>query len=87
MENLLETVKTDKLKEGFHKYLPAVLNEAVQEPKARKVISEAAVITERKTVARSGDRPNRIAESARVEDAQNETAEILNLRRLAGLEK
>jgi hypothetical protein len=87
MENLLETVKTGVLKEAFQKYLPAVLNETVKDTKGRRVLTEAAPLQEKRTIAVTGNRPNRLAESARSEESQDQSAEIIALRRLAGIEK
>lgn len=87
MENLLETTKTSHLKEAFQKYLPAVLNEAasVKTKPGRQALSEGKTVNTSKTV--TGNRPNRLAESARAEDAVAQNTEILNLRRLAGIGK
>ena len=87
MENLLETTKTSHLKEAFHKYLPAVLNETVngKTKTGRQALSEGKKVNTSKTV--TGNRPNRLAESARAEDVQAQETEILNLRRLAGIGK
>jgi hypothetical protein len=87
MENLLETVKTTVLKEAFQKYLPAVLNETVKDTKGRRVLTEAAPLQEKRTIAVTGNRPTRLAESARSEETQDQSAEIIELRRLAGIEK
>jgi hypothetical protein len=86
MEELLETVKTDKLKEAFQKYLPTVLNEGMRNAnQGRRVLAEAA--EPKKTVAVTGNRVNPLAESARAEEvaalSENDRAE---LRRLAGIE-
>jgi DNA repair exonuclease SbcCD ATPase subunit len=88
MENLLETVKTPNLKEAFRKYLPTVLNETVKDRQtgSRQVITEMKPETKR-TVELTGNRPNRLAESAHQDDNQYQTAEIVELRRLAGIEK
>lgn len=89
MEELLEGVKTTNLKEAFNKYLPSILNEGSRAPtQGRRVLSETAPVTENKTVAKTGDRSNRLAESARAEEVTQSTSqdEIVNLRRLAGLE-
>lgn len=89
MGDLLESVKTPHLKESFQKYLPTVLSEAAKgsSNQGRRVLAEAPV-TEKRTVALTGNRtPNRLAESARAEEAQSQQAEIVELRRLAGLEK
>ncbi len=88
MEALLESVKTPALKEAFQRYLPTVLNETAKVNQGRRVLSETSPVNEKNTVAVTGDRKNRLAESARAEDDQSQgnTAEILNLRRLAGIE-
>jgi hypothetical protein len=89
MENLLETVKTANLKEAFRKYLPAVLNETVRDSKqtaGRQVVTESRP-AQKRTVELTGNRPTRLQESARAEDTQTQTAEIVELRRLAGIEK
>lgn len=90
MENLLETVKTNKLQEAFRKYLPAVINETVRDVTAnrtRQVIAEARPAEPARTIALTGNRVSRISESARSEDVQTQNAEIVELRRLAGIEK
>jgi len=88
MESLLETVKTDRLKEAFDKYLPTVLNEGMRSAnQGRRVLAEAA--EPKKTVAVTGNRVNPLAESARAEDVQvsQSQTEISELRRLAGIEE
>lgn len=87
MEELLDTVKTEKLKEAFHKYLPTVLNEGMRNAtQGRRALSET-VAEPKKTVAVTGNRVNPLAESARAEEvpalSENDRAE---LRRLAGIE-
>src|SRR5690606_3331036 len=88
MANLLESVKTPALKEAFQKYLPTVTKETAtgSSNQGRRVLSEAPA-TEKRTVAVTGDRTNRLSESARAEDvqAQSTQSEIVELRRLAGL--
>lgn len=89
MEELLETVKTDKLKEAFQKYLPTVLNEGMRNAnQGRRVLSEAAA-EPKKTVAVTGNRVNPLAESARAGEvtANRSQSEIAELRRLAGIEE
>ena len=58
MRNLLESVQTQRLKNAFEKYLPAVLNDA--QPKTRKMVSESVrSVTGDKTVkAAEEDRSN-----------------------------
>jgi hypothetical protein len=87
MESLLDTVKTDKMKEAFQKYLPTVLSEGMRNAtQGRRVLSETPVVT--KTVAVTGNRVTPLAESARAEEvpalSQEDRAE---LRRLAGIEE
>ena len=88
MEQLLDTVKTDHLKEAFQKYLPTVLNEGMRNANAgRRALSETAA-EPKKTVAVTGNRVNPLAESARAEDAPAKSnTEIAELRRLAGIEE
>jgi hypothetical protein len=93
MENLLETVKTTSLKEAFQKYLPAVLNEsAKQNTQGRRLLSEIAPSQQtnnaqpKRTIAVTGNRINRLIESTQTE-TQDQSAEIIELRRLAGIEK
>lgn len=92
MEGLLESVKTSNLKEAFQRYLPTVLAEGAKgsSTQGRRVLSETPANVKR-TVALTGDRSvNRLAESARADEVQIETqenAEIIELRRLAGIEK
>lgn len=68
MERLLETVPNDKLRDSHRKYLPMVINEKVQ--------LKIPVITEKLT-EQTGDRKNLIT-------VENNTAEIIELRRLTG---
>jgi hypothetical protein len=71
MRNLLESVQTNRLKNAFEKYLPAVLED--RSVKARKVISEqVSAVTGDKTVPQK---------SASDEDRSN----VIDLKRLAGL--
>jgi len=69
MRNLLESVQTNRLKNAFEKYLPAVLED--RSVKARKVISEqVTAVTGDKTVP---------------ETHQEERSNVIDLKRLAGL--
>lgn len=67
MDNLLESVQTDKLRAAFDKYLPAVLNGGTP---TKKALTEGTVIT--------GDKKAQ-------EHGSNKSAEIIDIRRLAGL--
>jgi hypothetical protein len=69
MRNLLESVQTNRLKNAFEKYLPAVLED--RSVKARKVIAESVTsVTGDKTTAPTVS-----------EDRSN----VIDLKRLAGL--
>jgi hypothetical protein len=74
MEDLLKTTKTENLREAYNKYLPAVLNETTAKT-TKTVISESA--TSQKT-AITGDKTSS-------EDAA--PADIISLRKLAGIGK
>lgn len=73
MRNLLESVQTARLSSAFEKYLPAVLQD--RSVKASKVITESVSVA-------TGDK------SARSPDADlvaEETSNVIDLKRLAGL--
>ena len=69
MSSLLESVQTEKLRTAFDKYLPAVMNGGTP---AKKVLSEAKEIT--------GDK-----QAPHTSGQEEKTAEIFDIRRLAGL--
>ena len=71
MGALLESVKTDKLRDAFNKYLPNVLNED-----AKVSTKEKAKLTENTKVV-TGDKAKRQSETG--------SAEIINLKKLAGI--
>jgi DNA repair exonuclease SbcCD ATPase subunit len=84
MESLLSTVKTEKLEESFRKYLPTVMNEyGKDKTPVKSMINE----NNQTTRAVTGDRKPSNIEVNRAEDQQVEEAEILHLRRLAGIGK
>jgi len=87
MGELLESVKTDSLKTAFQKYLPTILTEGERgsATKGRQLLSETPVTTKRSVSEVTGDRNNRLTEAARTEEQHDESAEIVELRRLAGL--
>jgi hypothetical protein len=90
MGELLESVQTQSLKVAFHKYLPTILNENDRgsSQKGRQLLSETPVTAKRPTSSEvTGDRNNRLTESARAENVEDNVEEILELRRLAGIEK
>lgn len=89
MGELLESVKTAALKTAFQKYLPTILNENDRgsSQKGRQLLSETPVTAKRPVSEVTGDRNNRLTESARAETVEENQNEILELRRLAGIEK
>jgi hypothetical protein len=74
MIDLLESVKTENLKTAFKKYLPAVLNETVSAK-----VETKQTLTEGKT-EHTGDRTSTI-----VEESTDGAADIIQLKKLAGL--
>jgi hypothetical protein len=71
MRNLLESVQTNRLKNAFEKYLPAVLED--RSVKARKVISEqVSAVTGDKTVPQKSE-------------SEEDRSNVIDLKRLAGL--
>jgi hypothetical protein len=71
MKDLLESVHTPRLKAAFDKYLPAVLNNAIDNKVAKSVINESVVVTGDKTAIKP------------VIDESRDN--VIDLRRLAGL--
>jgi hypothetical protein len=69
MKSLLESTQTEKLRTAFDKYLPAVMNGGAP---AKKVLSEGKEITGDKQAPQSSGK-------------EEKTAEIFDIRRLAGL--
>jgi hypothetical protein len=69
MSSLLESTQTEKLRTAFDKYLPAVMNGGAP---AKKVLSEGKEITGDKQAPQSSGKAEK-------------TAEIFDIRRLAGL--
>lgn len=70
MANLLESVKTSKLKAAYNKYLPTVLNESAKPEKAQ-------TLTESQKTEITGNK-------AHTQSSESE-AEIINLKKLAGI--
>lgn len=87
MKDLLNTTKTEKLEESFKKYLPVVLNKTAtgSENQGRRGLTETQQSTNR--VAKTGNRNNKLAESAPADVVQEIPSEIIELRRLAGIDK
>jgi hypothetical protein len=90
MQELLESVKTDKLRDAYTKYLPSVINDSGKKvtPQARQTLAEGAGKSQEKScVAITGDqRNNRLQQTVQAEDTddQSEMAKILIL---AGMKK
>ncbi|RYD62315.1 MAG: hypothetical protein EOP83_14920 [Verrucomicrobiaceae bacterium] len=85
MESMLETVKTESLRGQFDKLLPVVLNE-----NARRPLQNKTVLSETKSPVRrviTGDKTNRLAESAQIETEveMEASSDIATVLRLAGL--
>ena len=80
MEELLQTVKTDKLDEGFKKYIPAVLNENTRNTAKQ----DRSTLKESVRTAKTG---NKRASVAQVEEDKESLAEIQQLQRAAGILK
>jgi len=79
MGELLQTVKTDKLDEGFKKYIPAVLNEDTRTPsKKRSTLKESV---------RTVKEGNKRASIAQTEEDKETLAEIQQMQRMAGISK
>ena len=82
MEELLQTVKTEKLEESFKKYLPAVLNENTRntEAKGRRKLNES-----RKSDVRTAKTGDRRADAAQQQEDNEALAEVQQLKKLAGI--
>lgn len=78
MKELLESVQTKNLRGAYDKYLPSVLNEAVD----RKPVSTKTQLNEATLSAKTGDR----ATGARVEGI-DESSELRHILSLAGIRK
>jgi DNA repair exonuclease SbcCD ATPase subunit len=74
MEEMLQDIKTVNLKEAFNRYLPTVMNGEATGA-IRQKLSENAT---NKTVAFTGDRPNKLSEAVR-EDNNQDIGQILYL--------
>jgi len=77
MGELLQTVKTEKLDEGFKKYIPAVLNEDT-----RTTAPKRSALNESVRTAKTG---NKRASVAQTEEDNETLAEIQALKRAAGI--
>jgi len=94
MEGLLESNKTEGLSEAFNRFLPHVINgssksSSAPTPATRSVnvLNENKPVMEKKTVIEvTGNKTNKLSESVKADEVNStDKADILNLRRLAGL--
>lgn len=85
MAELLEGVKTKNLRESFKKLIPAVTNGSGNTVLSRRS-NKGNTLTENKKVV-TGNKENKLLEEAQAEEeAETDTsAEILNMKRLAGI--
>ncbi len=84
MAELLEGIKTEKLREAFKKYIPAVTNGTGNTVLTKRVKTET--LSESKKVI-TGDKINKLTEAVEVEDVDaNNSADIYDLKRLAGIQ-
>jgi hypothetical protein len=74
MEEMLKDIKTQNLREAFNRYLPAVMNGEATGA-VRQKLSENAT---NKSVAFTGDRPNKLSDAVR-EDNNQDIGQILYL--------
>jgi len=78
MKELLESVQTQKLQGAYNKYLPSVLNEAIE----RKPASSKAQLNEATLSANTGNRV-KVTQA----DDSFETSELQHILSLAGIKK
>ena len=78
MQDLLESVKTEKLEESFNKYLPSVLDSKTRQ--AKKALTESVVTKEH-----TGNK--QAPANAVANDSTESVVEIDTIRKLAGLSK
>ncbi len=84
MEGMLETTKTANLRAAFNKLLPVVVNEGNRKPSApqgKKLIEKE----DHNTVTHTGDRVNRLFETAQAESEVEHNLELAQVVRLAGI--
>ncbi len=82
MEEVLRGVKTERLHEAFKKHLPAVLNENRRAGDSRKPLNETQSQT--RTVI-TGNKASNPVVNEEVKEDNNEAAEVVRLRALAGI--
>lgn len=83
MAELLEGVKTNNLREAFRKYIPAVTSGSGTTALSRKTSEKKALQENRKEI--TGNRINKLNESVESDKERSDTAEIIKMKRLAGI--
>lgn len=87
MEGMLETVRTEALKESFNKLLPVVLDETTRKATPSKTVlteTDNSKVTRTSTVVTGGQRSNRLAEAVEAE-ANDISPDLDRVIRLAGI--
>lgn len=88
MESMLETTKTENLRETFNKLLPVVIESAAKPQNEKKVLSETKIPSIRRMTEITGDKANnRLLESVSADADSGNDAEIGAIIRLAGIQK
>ena len=91
MEGMLETVKTANLRTAFNKLLPVVLNENGRKATPTQTSTKSLMETrasEKRSIAVTGDRANRLYETAQAEaETETDNSELAHVVRLAGIQK
>lgn len=92
METLLRTTPTEKLEESYKSFIGRVVKESATEAKNVSVISESAparkpkVVVAESTIIKTGDDVEKLKEQKALTESTNApSAEILRLKRLAGI--
>jgi hypothetical protein len=93
MEGMLETIKTVNLRSTFTKLLPVVLNENIRRQAAaapqgsKKLMEDRAPEQARVVTEHTGQRANRLYETAQAETEVETDSELAQVVRLAGIQK
>ena len=88
MEGMLETIKTENLRTAFNKLLPVVLNEGTRKASPTQSGKKLMEQSEKRTTTNiTGDRANRLFETAQAESEVETDPELAQVVRLAGIQK
>lgn len=85
MAELLEGVKTENLREAFKKYIPAVTSGSGNTVLTRRSGKTASAVLSESKKAFTGDKESKIVESQEDETSGSGEAQIVDLKRLAGI--